>query len=108
MADLVYSTDSKNNKKIKNNSKKSIYSKSAGPVKMRLETKGRNGKAVTVLFNLPYETAGDAKAKLKELQGFLSCGGTFKNSTLEFRGDVRNRLKEYFDKKGEKLIPAGG
>lgn len=101
---LVYSTSGP----VKNDPKKSDhYQKSTGPIKMRLETAGRGGKAVTVLFNLPLEEA-DARALLKELQGKLGCGGTMKESHLEFRGDMREKIEKLLVGKGLKVVRAGG
>lgn len=106
MSDLVYSTASGKQKKD-NKSDKNKYEKSVGPTKVRLETKGRGGKAVTVLFNLPLEEA-EAKKRMKDLQGILACGATLKESTIEFRGDMRQKLKEYYEKIKEPLVFAGG
>lgn len=87
--------------------KTSGYRKSAGPTKMRLETKGRGGKAVTVLFNLPFEEA-EAIALMKDLQTGLGCGATFKDGEIELRGDMRDRIAPIFAKRGLKLVRAGG
>lgn len=87
--------------------KKDGYVKSAGPAKMRLETAGRGGKAVTVLFNLPFEEA-EAVALMKQLQSTLGCGATFKEGRIELRGDVRARVEQEFAKRGQKLVKAGG
>jgi len=79
----------------------------AGPTKMRLESGGRGGKQVTVLFNLPFsETEG--RELLRTLQGRLGTGGTFKDGKIEIRGDVRSKVEEYFVSKGWKIVRAGG
>ena len=88
--------------------KASAYAPSAGPLKVRLETKGRGGKAVSVLFNLPFPTEAEAVAVMKELQSSLGCGATFKDGQIELRGDVRDRIEAYFSKRGVKLVRAGG
>ena len=74
---------------------------------MRLETKGRGGKAVTVLFNLPFDEAR-ARAIMKELQSALGSGATLKDSTIEFQGDRRERIEAYFAAHDLKIVPAGG
>jgi translation initiation factor 1 len=74
---------------------------------MRLETGGRGGKAVTVLFNLPVDEA-EARAIMKEMQGKFGCGATIKESTIELRGDVRDRVEAFFAQRGMKIIRAGG
>lgn len=66
---------------------------------LRLETKGRGGKSVTVLFNLP-----DNTAFLEELASALkrSCatGGTVRAGTIELAGDVRERVRPILAKRG--------
>jgi translation initiation factor 1 len=102
---LVYSTESGSHKNDKE--KSSAWLKSAGTAKMRLETNGRGGKAVTVLFNLPLEE-GEAKELLKGMQSGFGCGGSMKDNTLELRGDVRAKVEAFFAKKNLKIIRAGG
>ena len=87
--------------------KSSGYQRASGPAKMRLESSGRAGKVVTVLFNLPLEEA-DALAMMKDLQSLLGIGGTFKNSSIELRGDHRDRVAEYFLRRGMEIKRAGG
>lgn len=102
---LVFSTDSGSHKKDKGG--EGGWSKAAGPIKMRLETAGRGGKAVTVLFNLPFDEE-TAKSYLKSMQSAFGCGGAVKDSTLELRGDVRAKVEDFFAKKSLKIVRAGG
>jgi translation initiation factor 1 len=103
---LVYSSET--GKVGKSDQKKgSAYRPSVGPCKIRIEKKGRGGKSVTVLFNLPF-TEEDARIRMKALQSKLGCGGSFKNGTIEFQGDVREKVREFFVALGEKIILAGG
>jgi len=74
---------------------------------VRLETKGRGGKAVTVLFNLPFAEA-EAVQMMKDLQASLGCGATFKHGQVELRGDMRDQVAAFFTRKGLKLVRAGG
>ena len=101
---LVFSTESGSHKK---NKKKKQYERGEGPTKMRLETKGRGGKSVTVLFNLDFEEA-EAKKLMKDLQARLACGATFKEGRIEMRGDLRDRIEDYFKMKKIPLKRAGG
>ncbi len=87
--------------------KASGYQKSSGPAKMRLESNGRGGKVVTVLFNLPLEEQ-EALAMMKDLQGLLGIGATFKNHCIELRGDHRDRVADYFARQGLVIKRAGG
>lgn len=79
----------------------------AGPCKMRLETKGRGGKAVTVLFNLPF-APDEAQRLMKELQSSLGCGATYKDHTILFQGDRRDPIEAHFVKNAWKIVRAGG
>lgn len=103
---LVYSTAT-GSQKHSNGKRTSSYVQAAGPAKVRLETKGRGGKAVTVLFNLPFDE-DKAKELMRHLQAQLGCGATLKASAIEFQGDRRVKIAEYFDTQGWKLIRAGG
>ena len=103
----VYSTATGRATKEKKQSKDAAYKVSEGPTKVRLETKGRGGKAVSVLFNMPFEEK-DAKRLMKDLQTLLGVGATFKNGAIELRGDVREKLAAIFADRGWKLVRAGG
>ena len=102
---LVYSTGGG---KVKDGKKgKKSFVKSEGPCKMRLEKKGRGGKTVTVLFNLPFEKS-EAKSLMKEIQAKAGCGATLTQETIEFRGDMRDFIESFFTEKSMKIIRAGG
>jgi translation initiation factor 1 len=66
---------------------------------LRLETKGRGGKAVTVVDRLPNNAAF-----LDDLAGALkrSCatGGTVRSGAIELAGDVRERVRPLLAKRG--------
>ena len=110
-AKLVFSTDGRGDtRKVKDAVSKSSEKTSTshgGTVKMRLESAGRGGKQVTVLFSLPFSES-EAQKIMKDLQGKLGTGGTFKNSKMEFRGDMRDRVEELLTKQGLKVVRAGG
>jgi len=67
--------------------------------KLRMEKKGRGGKTVTVVYDLP-----DNTTFLKELAGELkrACGtgGSVADNTVEIQGDQRERVREVLLKKG--------
>lgn len=97
-ARLVYSTDTGSHRKDGSPSSSS-WNRGKGPVKFRLEKGGRGGKIVTVLYDLPWDEA-EAQTWLKQMQGAFGCGGTAKDSTLELRGDVIQRAREFLARKG--------
>jgi len=67
--------------------------------KLRLETKGRGGKAVTVVFGLP-ENAAFLKTLCQELKRACSVGGSVNEATIELQGDQRDRLRTLLANKG--------
>ena len=68
-------------------------------LKLRIEKKGRGGKAVTVIYELP-DNPQYFKKLLKELKNFCGTGGSQKESTLEIQGDQRDKIREFLLKKG--------
>jgi len=66
-------------------------------VHLSLETKGRRGKAVTLISGLQHNpaTMKDIARKLKEHCG---TGGTVKERTIELQGDQRERAKAILEK----------
>ena len=95
--ELVFSTRKKVEKKKKSGKEKE-YKPSKGPIKVRIEKKGRGGKTVTVLYDIPFELE-EAKALMKKLQSHLACGATFKNGVIELSGDNRSRVEDFLKKK---------
>ena len=79
----------------------------AGPVRVRLETKGRKGKGVTVVTGLPLTTA-ELAVLAKDLKKKCGSGGTVKNGTIEIQGDHRDVVVEHLNAKGWKAKKAGG
>ena len=67
--------------------------------KLRMEKKGRGGKTVTVVFDLPRN-----QVFLRELAGELkrACGtgGAVAENTVEIQGDMRDRVRDVLIKKG--------
>jgi predicted translation initiation factor SUI1 len=76
-------------------------------VKVGRETKGRRGKGVTTVFDVPLDEAGllDLAAKLKQRCG---TGGTVKDGRIEIQGDQRERLILDLEKMGYKTKRVGG
>lgn len=102
---LVYSTEKGSTRKDKPAAKGPLPA--PGPTKMRLETKGRGGRAVTVLWNFPW-TEEEVRTLIKNLQQLAACGATYKAGQAELQGDVRPKVAEYFKAQGWKLVAAGG
>jgi len=78
-----------------------------GKVRIRRETKGRGGKAVTTISGLSLP-AKDLKALGSELKRLCGTGGSVKDGTIEIQGDQRERLLEALRQRGFDVKLAGG
>ncbi|CAA0118255.1 putative protein YciH [Halioglobus japonicus] len=78
-----------------------------GIVRLHRETKGRGGKAVTLVKGVPL--AGDAlKTLAKQLKKKCGVGGSLKDDIIEIQGDQRDILKPELEKLGYQVKIAGG
>ena len=78
-----------------------------GIVRVQRETKGRGGKAVTLVRGVP--VAADALAALgKELKGACGSGGTVKDGVVEVQGDHVEKIMAWLQQRGYKVKRAGG
>lgn len=78
-----------------------------GIVRLQRETKGRGGKAVTLITGLPLAQA-QLKALAKQLKQKCGVGGSLKEDIIEIQGDQRTLLKAELEKKGYTVKIAGG
>lgn len=76
-------------------------------VRVSRETKGRNGKAVTLVRGLPLDDAALA-ALGKRLRAACGAGGTVKDGTIEVQGDHADRVLDLLLEAGWKAKRAGG
>ena len=67
--------------------------------KLRLETKGRGGKSVTVVDGLPRNASFTADLA-RALKNALGSGGTAKEGCVEIQGDHRERVRELLRQRG--------
>ena len=78
-----------------------------GIVRLHRETKGRGGKAVTLIKGLPL--AGDGlKALASQLKKKCGVGGATKGDTIEIQGDHREKLKGELERLGYTVKISGG
>ena len=78
-----------------------------GHVRVSRETKGRGGKAVTLVRGLPL--AADPLAALgKQLRQACGSGGTVKDGVIEVQGDHVERVIEALKAQGHTVKRAGG
>ena len=76
-------------------------------VRVGRETKGRRGKGVTIIADLPLDQDGltELAAKLKTR---LGTGGTVKDGRIEIQGDHRDRIVAELEAMGYRANRAGG
>ena len=78
-----------------------------GVVRIRRETKGRGGKAVTIITGIP-ERPESLKTLCKQLKQRCGVGGAVKGDTLEIQGDQRNACQEHLKRMGYQVKLSGG
>ena len=78
-----------------------------GIVRIQRQTKGRNGKAVSVITGLPLPET-ELKALAKALKKRCGVGGSCRNGTIEVQGEQRELLKSELEKRGYTVKIAGG
>ena len=81
--------------------------KPAAVVRVGRETKGRRGKGVTTVSDVPLDEAGleELAARLKQRCG---TGGTVKDGRIEIQGDQRDRLADELEALGYRVKRVGG
>ena len=67
--------------------------------KLRMEKKGRGGKSVTVVYDLPKNEAF-LKELAAELKRSCGAGGAVTTDGVEIQGDLRDRVRDILLKKG--------
>ena len=68
-------------------------------LRLRLEKKGRKGKAVTVVDGLPPHPDFWQKL-LKKLKARCGSGGTLKDGVMELQGDQREPARAFLEDQG--------
>lgn len=68
-------------------------------LKIKLETKQRAGKAVTIIDGF-VGTVADAEALGKKLKAYCGTGGSVKENQLLVQGDNRDKILQWLNKNG--------
>lgn len=76
-------------------------------VRVSRETKGRRGKGVTIISDLPLDENGLTELATK-LKTRLGTGGTVKEGRIEIQGDHRERIVAELEGMGYRTKRAGG
>lgn len=100
---LVYSTDPELKNQLAQDEKQSSSTVDLPPEKQTiqiiLQTKGRQGKPVTVLKNFEHSNE-NLKLLARDLKQFCGAGGTVKGNEIEIQGDKRQILSQRLIGKG--------
>jgi translation initiation factor 1 len=78
-----------------------------GRVKVRRETAGRRGKAVTTVSGVPLDDDG-LRALAGRLKKRCGVGGSAKDGVIELQGDQRDAVVEVLKAEGYDVVLAGG
>lgn len=78
-----------------------------GVVRVSRETKGRGGKAVTLVKGVALDSAGLASLG-KQLKASCGSGGTVKDGVIEIQGDHTDRVLLALQALGHRAKRAGG
>jgi translation initiation factor 1 len=104
-ARVVWSSDTGDRRKARDDAPSRPAA--GGRVKVRRETSGRRGKAVTTVSGVPLDDAGlrDLAGRLKRRCG---VGGAAKAGVIELQGDHRDVVVEVLRAEGYDVVLAGG
>ena len=78
-----------------------------GVVRIMRETKGHNGKTVTIIGNTPFKE-NELKEFAKKLKARCGTGGSVKDGEIIIQGDHRQTILDEIVKQGYKAKLAGG
>ncbi len=95
---LVYSTDP-NFKVEENTFEEKTLSPEQQKIKVRLDTKNRGGKAVTLVQGF-IGTNADREELGKKLKTFCGTGGSVKDGEIIVQGDNRDKVLQWLQKNG--------
>jgi translation initiation factor 1 len=83
------------------------HAATGGRVKVRRETAGRRGKAVTTISNVPLGD-DELKALAGRLKKRAGVGGSAKGGVIELQGDHRDVVVAVLRAEGYDVVLAGG
>jgi len=98
---LVYSTDPDFKLPDENNNEQETIESVQQKLKIRLDTKHRAGKAVTLVEGFVGTTA-DMEELGKKLKSFCGTGGSVKDGEIIVQGDNRDKVLQWLQKNGYK------
>jgi predicted translation initiation factor SUI1 len=102
-----HSVQETTSKAVSTRAEKKVVKPNAPVIRLGRETKGRRGKGVTTISELPLDDAGllELATTLKSRCG---TGGTVKDGRIEIQGDQRERLVAVLESMGYRVKRVGG
>lgn len=104
--DLVWSSDDGDVRRARRSAPEP-RPRAGGRVKVRRETAGRRGKAVTTISDVPLGD-DDLRALAGRLKKRCGVGGSAKHGVIELQGDHRDAVVELLRAEGYDAVLAGG
>ena len=104
---VVYSTSDGDLRKARPADQVRAAAAAGGRVKVRRETAGRRGKAVTTVTGVPVSD-DELKALAGRLKKRCGVGGSAKDGIIELQGDHRDVVMEVLRAEGLDAVLAGG
>lgn len=96
---LVYSTDPDFKLQVDKTAEQDTLPAAAQKIKIRLDTKHRAGKAVTLIEGFT-GTQNDREALGKKIKTFCGTGGSVKDGEIIIQGDNRDKVLQWLLKNG--------
>src|SRR5687767_5522582 len=106
-ADLVWSSSGGDRRKARAPQRAGQPPAGGGRVKVRRETAGRRGKAVTTISGVALDDDG-LRALAGRLKKRCGVGGSAKGGVIELQGDHRDAVVEVLRGEGYDVVLAGG
>lgn len=98
---FVYSTDPAFKPETEGHSEEATLAPAQQNLRLRLDTKHRSGKAVTLVENF-VGTEEDLEKLGKQLKTFCGTGGSVKDWQVIIQGDQREKIFQWLTKNGYK------
>ncbi len=99
---IVYSTDPGFKPEYEKEAEQSTLESAQQKLKIRLDTRNRGGKAVTLVEGF-VGTLTDLEVLGKKLKSFCGTGGSVKDGEILVQGDNREKIFQWLSKNGYKL-----
>jgi translation initiation factor 1 len=96
---IIYSTDPNYKPEFEGGAEESTLLPNQQKLKIKLETKHRAGKAVTLVEGF-VGTQNDRDELSKKLKNYCGTGGSSKDGEILIQGDQREKVFQYLQKNG--------